>query len=452
MTEFCKVPRGAVCATPVVLPTPPLNEAPYNSTDVSAAFPVLGPGATVYVVGPRYVAADVVVWTSTDGGASFGPAVQVVPSGGYQGSSPSDVLAVGGGFDISSLNPGVNFTGVPTATSGADLTPAGGLTNITGSALGLSAGNPVEAYSRLDTNPDSIEFRSYTGTGDPNDAANWSAPAHVSDGELPRLAGGPKGLFLASQDAIGGLFKQVNVRRYVPGSGFGAPVTLQSDTPTDNIASMFQTPTSGQLLVAWQGTDAPNGGIGIRLYRSVDGGASFASIGPVAEGTPNWAADALRMAAADDGQGFLTFLEGGGGQRLLQVADLNPIDPLAVAGHSVAGSTITTQVTVGSGGTMVVAGLVKNATALAAAAARSGCRRVAHKCASSSFGARTLRLAKAGSYTIRLAANAAAKRALRRGRTLRVSETLTFRATTTHKTTIRTFTATVRGSRVVRHH
>jgi hypothetical protein len=452
VTEFCKVPRGATCTTPVVLPTPPLNAAPFNSTDVSAAFPVLGPGATVYVVGPRYVAADVVVWTSTDGGATFGPAAQVVPSGGYQGSSPTDVLAVGDGFDISSLNPGVNFTHTPAATSGADLTPAGGLTNITGSDLGLAAGNPVEAYSRLDTHPNAIEFRSYTGTGDPNDAANWSAPAHVTNGELPRLAGGPKGLFLASQDAIGGLFKQVNVRPYVPGSGFGAPVTLQSDTPTDNIGSMFQTPTSGQLLVAWQGTDAPNGGIGIRLYRSVDGGASFAPIGAVAEGTPNWSADALRVAAADDGQGFLTFLEGGGGQRLLQVADLNPIDPLAVAGHSVAGSTITTQVTVGSGGTMVVTGLVKNVTALASAARKSSCHKVAHKCVSSAFGAKTLRIAKAGRYTIRLAANATAKRALRRGRTLRVSETLTFRPTGAHKTTIRTFTATVHGSKVLRRH
>ena len=279
VTEFCKVPRGATCTTPVVLATPPLNNPPYNSTDVSAAFPVLGSGATVYVVGPRYVAADVVVWTSTDGGASFGPAVQVVPSGGFQGSSPTDVLAAGSGFDISSLNPGVNFTSTPAPTSGADLTPTGGLTNITGSSLGLAAGNPVEAYSRLDTHPDSIEFRGYTGTGDPNDAANWSAPAHVTNGELPRLAGGPKGLFLASQDAIGGLFKQVNVRRYVPGSGFGAPVTLQSDTPTDNIGSMFQTPTSGQLLVAWQGTDLPHGGsASVSTVRPTVGPASPPSV------------------------------------------------------------------------------------------------------------------------------------------------------------------------------
>jgi hypothetical protein len=423
VTEFCKVARGATCTNPVVLPTPPLNGAPYNSIDVSAAFPVLGPGATVYVVGPRYVA-------------------QVVPSGGFQGSNPTDVLAAGGGFDISSINPGVNFTSTPTPTTGADLTPPGGLTNITDSSLGLAAGNPVEAYSRLDTNPDSIEFRGYSGTGDVNDAANWSAPAHVTDGELPRLAGG----------AIGALFRQVNVRRYTPGAGFGRPVTLQSDTPTDNIGSMFQTPTSGQLLVAWQGTDQPNGGIGIRLYRSIDGGASFSAVGAVAQGTPNWAADALRMAAAADGKGFLTFVEGGGGQSLLQVADLNPIDPLTVAGHRVAGSTITTQVTLGSSGTMAVAGTVKNLTALASVARKITCRKVAHKCMSSAFGARTLRISKAGRYTIRLAANRAATRALSRGRTLRVSETLSFRPTGAHKTTVKTFTATVRGIKVPRRH
>src|SRR4051794_938978 len=43
-TMFCKVARGGACPAPIMLPPPPLNPAPYDSTDVTAAFPVLGPG------------------------------------------------------------------------------------------------------------------------------------------------------------------------------------------------------------------------------------------------------------------------------------------------------------------------------------------------------------------------------------------------------------------------
>ena len=98
----------------------------------------------------------------------------------------------------------------------------------------------------------------------------------------------------------------MDVRKYVPGSGFGAPVTLQTDNSDVEARTMFQTPGSGQVLVAWQGITQPDGGTGIRLYRSANGGASFASVGTIAEGTPNFAIgpDSIRMAAADDGQGF----------------------------------------------------------------------------------------------------------------------------------------------------
>ena len=168
VTQFCKVARGGKCTSPIVLATPPLNPAPFDSTDVSAAFPILGPGSTVYVVGPRFVAGDVVVWTSTDGGRSFGPAVQMTQSGAYAGTDPTNVLLAPAGLLISSHNPGLNFTslaGGPATTQGADLTPAGGLTNISASTLGLAGGgafgSPVEAFSLFNGNqPAPLEFRS----------------------------------------------------------------------------------------------------------------------------------------------------------------------------------------------------------------------------------------------------------------------------------------------------
>ncbi len=357
-TMFCRVARGGTCGKPIVLPAAPLNPAPFDSAQVSAAFPVLGGGSTVYVVGARFLAQDVVVWTSSDGGQSFGPAVQVAQSGAYRGSNPSEVLAAGAGFDVSSHNPGLFFLGVPATgagpASGADLAPLPLTT--AGSTLGLAGGgpfaNPVEAFTLLNgATPSTIDFTRYTGgpggAGDPNDPASWSAPAVVTTGVLPSLAGGPSGLFLASQDYDAtGRDPRVDVRRYT-GSGFGAPVTVQNDTPTDNAGRLFQTP-GGRLLVAWRGPERPDGVSTIRLYVSGDRGASFTAVGDVAAGTPNYVigVDSIRLAAADDGQGFVSFLDQGGGTQTLRVADLTPATsrtappPPPVLGRSVDATTV----------------------------------------------------------------------------------------------------------------
>ena len=470
VTQFCKVAREGKCTSPIVLSTPPLNPAPFDSTDVSAAFPVLGPGSTVYVVGPRFVAGDVVVWTSTDGGRSFGPAVQMTQSGAYAGSDPTNALLGPAGLMISSHNAGLNFTSLasgPATTQGADLTPAGGLTNISGSTLGLAgggaSGNPVEAFSLLNGNqPSPLEFRSYNGTGDPNDASTWSGAAQVTNGILPSLAGGPKGLFLASQDAANGTYTPVNVRKYVPGSGFGPPVTLQSDNSDVNAGNIFQTSGSGQLLVAWQGTTRPDGGTGIRLYRSTNGGGSYASVGDVAEGTPNFAIypDSIRIAAADDGQGFVSFLDYGGGQQLLRVADLDPIAELTTGKPTVSGSTITDTVLVNTSGTLAATTRVINGQALASVARAKGCKKgqvlaVVHgkrRCVSTSFGARKLKIHAGGKYTVRLAGNSISKRALSSGQTLHVRETITFPPATGGKPIVKTFTVIVHGRKTHKKH
>jgi hypothetical protein len=468
-TRFCKLARGGSCTSPIILATPPLNPAPYDSVDVSAAFPVLGAGSTVYVVGPRFVAGDVVVWTSTDGGATFGPAAQATQSGAYSGTNPTDVLMTGGDFFVSSHNPGLNFTAVPPGSppaTGADLTPAGGLTNITGSSLGLAnggSGNPVEAFSMANgSQPQTLEFRSYSGTGDPNDAANWSAPAQVATGTMPSLAGGPKGLFLSSQDAANGTYTPVRVRKYTPGSGFGAPVTLQTDTSNDNAGSIFQTPGSGQLLVAWQGIRRSDGGTAVHLYRSIDGGATFANVGDVAEGSPNYAIypESIRVAAADDGQGFVSFVDYGGGQQVLRVADLAPIPELTLGAASVTGSTITASVTLNTNGTLAATSSISNSAALAATARKHGCRKgqallrtkQGRRCVSSSFGAKRLSIPRAGKYTVRVSPNATSKRALAKGKSLHVAETLTFTPAHPGKPLVKTFTVTVRGHKAHKKH
>jgi hypothetical protein len=346
LTMFCKVPRGGTCANPIVLPTPPAGFG--GATNVDAGFPVLGSGQTVYVVGPRFIAQDVVVWTSTDGGITFGPPARF-PSGVSAGSNPTDVLAAPlGGFYISSHNPGLTFTSVPPSAGPApvtDLTPTPqALTNIGDSTLGLAAtGNPVEAFDMLNGGqPQTINFRSYSGT-------SWNPASEVTQGTQPSLAGGPSGLLLVSEDLdAAGHYTQINVRKYATGSGFGAPVaTLQTDTSYDNGGRIFQTP-GGRVLVAWQGQPRAGGGVAIRLYDSANGGA-FTRVGDVAEGAPSDAIYLIRLAAANDGQGFVSFHEIGSG--LLRVADLTQIKSATatVTALTTAGQAAAPKLTVGPG-------------------------------------------------------------------------------------------------------
>jgi len=315
----------------------------------------------------------------------------------------------------------------------------------------------VEAFSKLNgSQPQTIGYRAYTGPGDPNDAANWSGAVQVTGGILPSLAGGPKGLFLASQDLVNGRDRAVDVRKYT-GSGFGAPVQLSADTSDVNAGTIFET-GAGQVLVAWQGTARPDGGTAIRLYRSSNGGASFASVGDIAEGTPYFAiyGDSIRMAAANDGQGFVSFVDYGGGQQFLRVADLNPIAPkplLAIAKPTVLGSTITDRVLVNTAGKLIATTLITNGQALAVrvrACKRGQVRVRVHgrkRCVSDSFGTARLTVARAGGYTLRLSPSAATRRALSAGKTLHVVETVTFFSAAGGRPLVKVFAVTVHGKR-----
>jgi hypothetical protein len=455
-TVFCKVPRGGTCTSPVVLPTPPLNPAPYDSTQVSAAFPVLGDGSTVYVVGPRYVASDVVVWTSTDSGATFGPAAQVAMSGSYKGSNATDVLPTGASFDISSHNPGLNFTSVPASgtgpANGADLTPSDGLTNITGSALGLTSSNPLEVFSRANgAQPQTIDVTSYSGGGDPNSPAGWSAPAEVTSGTLPSLAGGTSGLFLASQDAVGDIYGPVDVRKYNGGSSFGPPVKIQSDTTGDNAGRIFETPATGQILVAWQGTTLSDGGTGVRLYRSINGGDSFTRVGDIGEGAPNYAIgpDSIRLAAAEDGQGFATFIDFGGGHSNLRVADFSPITELKLEPASVKAGTYVLNVpaAVSGPGTASALAVVPAAQAARARKCKPHFVRRHGKCVSAIYGTGSVHAKAAGTVRLKVKPTRRTLQSLRRGKHLRVMLTVTFRPSDGGKPVTRAERVTARGKK-----
>ncbi len=372
---FCRLPPGAKrCTDPVALSLPgagglagggALSGDELNGNQV---FPILGPGSVVWVVTSRYVADDTVIWTSTDGGRTFGapheipyyPSCSSTPcllpalSVSYSGMTDvDDVLPVtldDKTYDRqvessppsvywleSSNNPGLGFNfddtgelyGGPPNTSEFSFgnTGPGG---VGGSALGTTTvGEVVEAYW-LDSTPPKLAYYYFRQPPTPvpiSPQDGWKGPVTVATGYLPRLADGAAGLYMLSEDAGNPAQPNlVQIRHYSTTThSFGAPRTLTSNGAGDTnlfvgggLAENYRT---GELAAVWP--DYSNSGPSVmRLYLSSDGGSHFSSAQDVASAGAAYAAfDNARAAIADNGTGFVTFQDGRG----LQVADLEPL-------------------------------------------------------------------------------------------------------------------------------
>jgi hypothetical protein len=318
---FCKIPVGGSCTNPITLSIPGAVD---DTESVSGVFPVFGSGSTVYVVAPRYVKDDVVIWTSTNGGESFNAGT--VNAGGYSGkTNPSSVLLHGSELLIGADNAGLGFSETPAAGGpGHGFSfESPGVGGVAGSSLAVdSSGNPVEAYWNL-SNPYEVLFYRYKGTGHVYEEANWAGPTSVAAGYESKLAGGASGLFLVSQDYPGGGTEPttLDVRRYA-GTSFGPPVALAHDSSVDLFAggAIAEAP-SGLLAVAWPSFDP---GV-MRLFTSSNGGASFSESEIAHLGSAYSDMNNAQLAIGDNGQGWLTYSDAAG----LQVADLTPIPAAA---------------------------------------------------------------------------------------------------------------------------
>ncbi len=320
--EFCKVPKGGrACTAPIALPIP----APAEQVDgPSGAFPILGTGSTVYVVVPRYVQNDVLLYTSSDGGATFGAPIDVIH--GYSSKTgPDDVLLSGSEFLIGAENAGLGFSAFTTSGEGlGDLQLAepgpGGVADAT---MGLdSAGNPVQAWFNLNSGQYTIDFAHYNGSGSKTTEADWTGAQEVTKGYVPSLAGGAAGLFLLSQDfttPTESYAKGVDVRKYT-GSSFGAPLRLFTDKETDLYAggTIAESP-AGHVAVVWpEFYGVPQSEM--KFLLSTNGGASFTTEPNVAGLGSAYADDGnASLSIGDDNEGWVTFVDSAG----LQLANLS---------------------------------------------------------------------------------------------------------------------------------
>jgi hypothetical protein len=318
---FCRIPAGAATCNPRL--TLPVPGAVSSIDSVTAAFPVLGAGSTVYVVAPRYVSNDVVVYTSVNGGASFAAGV-VVPGGYSNQTDPTNVLSYESEFLIGAFNSQLGVSTSPAAGTGLSLAlPPGDL--VGGSSIGLdAASDPVLAYWTL-TDPYKALFFRYDGSGPVTSGTNWIGPTQVTNGYETKLSGGPGGLFLVSADQVGGEPPTaVNVRKYA-GSSFGPPVTLTNDGAPSLFTggAIAQSPSGGRLAVAWPGTRAADRRFVLRLHTSTDGGASFTSTDIADLSNGFFFGDKFQLGLADGGGGWLTYLDAAG---------LHLVDFSAIAG------------------------------------------------------------------------------------------------------------------------
>lgn len=329
--KFCKIAPGGGCA-PISLPVPggTLSDSP------NGAFPVFGPGSTIYVVGPRFAQNDIVFWTSTDGGVSFDTGTE---RNFYSSkTNPTDVFLQGGtNFLVGAYNAGVGFS---TAEVGAAV---GGVLNfanpgtggVISSSMGLAGTNPVIAYSNLSA-PFPLLFYRFKGGLPMTSEANWEGPIPVTSGYEPSLADGPAGLFMVSQDYTGGSNPDaINVRRF-EGTTFGAPRTLAVDATTNLFVggAIAQSPSGNRLAVAWPGIRAGDRAYVMRLFTSTDGGLTYAESQIARLGSSFAINHNADLATNDSGAGWIVFNSDG----TLRIADLSPIAGPAVAPPSPAPS------------------------------------------------------------------------------------------------------------------
>ncbi len=337
---FCKLAPGAhSCAHPLTLAVT-LAEV---GSSTNTPFPVLGPEGYVYVVAPSYDTDQMVIWQSTNGGASFGsPWVGQSPPGGEYAyncqveTNLDDVLAfnayggqydpsqglgtLGSGvgnleFEMSSANPDIDWTfayygqgcfakqpekpnqSLPEqhfsfGTAGGEESSLGWVSGAAGACPLSYPGDEVDAFEDDNTNPSTVRFYHYSSpTGPcsvieknlgPSGASNWSGPTVITQGAFPRLAGGAAGLFLLSGDSVSPPASEptaVDIRHY--------------DLATHNFGPPLQLAEVKRLDF---GTGGPTGGLG----------ESFTT-GELAAVWPDVAGDTSQLSAyisTDDGAHF----------------------------------------------------------------------------------------------------------------------------------------------------
>ncbi|MEA2389955.1 MAG: hypothetical protein QOK31_64, partial [Solirubrobacteraceae bacterium] len=304
--RLCKLPRGAsACASTTDLPV----AGPGTISSDARPF-VSVSGSTVRVLSYRYgfssgdFARDV-LFSSADGGATFGAGVQV----GNLHPNGDAVAGPGAGISlVNSAGASHSYQRVPTDGS-TQATTSAALSSqyLNGGSVALV--DPVKPLVVFDDGTNAA-FSVFNG-GPINDAASWSAPAVIGAATYERLAGGPSGVF--AMLATGG---HLEVRKF-GGTTFGSQTTIPSSASNNLSASDLVQDAAGRLQALWP--DASG-----NLFQSTsDDGVTWAT----QKLTTFADVRTMRGAAASDHGGVATWTAGTGGSAQVWATPLLPPPP-----------------------------------------------------------------------------------------------------------------------------
>jgi hypothetical protein len=304
--RYCRLKRGAPscdnpAATQRLVPVKSytgLGDSPARDRDVAGPR-VLSIGKQLVLLshrfGTQYPKPDgdpfalpytTLMWLSNDGGNSFvGPSIigWSAPSGDAVVFGPPGNESIATSTDIAERNT-AELTGgkVQVIRPGAYTSARADFGDGATGSLAADGGAPVVAF---DSGGRTL-VRRWNGTGDPNDRATWSAPVSVN-GTDPRLASGPRGLFVMTRRNSRVEVRKIDALTVRPAVTITRRLGLFEPT-------LFEGP-SGRLFAAWGSfTD-------VLLCSSADGVRWSRSESLLK--SPN--AGQMDLGAARDGGGFL---------------------------------------------------------------------------------------------------------------------------------------------------
>jgi hypothetical protein len=306
--SYCRIPRrGTTCEARTDL------EADIAGLGPDAPF-LLRDGSLLRIVVPKYAADRVVMWTSADNGATWGPQQQVY---GWANATDATEPILGpqpGSFTVASSNP-VNAV-LSAALNGSEsaTTDHAELPGAYGYDLQVAPTTDGGLVAVANDLMNTVYWRMTPG-GEPSASASWTGPAAIAVGEDSRLAGGPGGTYVLYSAGTPGN-PRAEVRRW-DGSGWGTPVALAGEQPYINDIAVGP---SGAVAAIWRHNDTPNR---LRLGLSTNAGASFALTTIARE---DGVMDDMDVAIANDNEGFAVF-EGpaSGATSPIRVASTDPL-------------------------------------------------------------------------------------------------------------------------------
>jgi hypothetical protein len=315
--HLCRLPRGATACE--------LNQAiAVPGTSLSRPF-VMVDGSTVRIVTYRYGLTgqrfdEIYRLTSADRGATF-------DAGAPIGTNPFyDAVPGPGTNTVSTIaNNSANFQRVSLDATSSDV-PVATLTPDHPYNPSIALIDPSSLLAVFANGSGAAQFRTFTsnGSNDPNSEPSWAPVQDFSPyAAYLRLAAGPNGVFLLSDNANG----NQEVRRWGVGS-FGAPVVIPGPTHefSGDTHDLYQD-AAGRLHLVWGMGDADGAHLG---YAVSDDGAAW-RVGRMDVADPrdvSKGVGGIRVAALADHVGVATWDNGGGSGSIVHARAIGPEPPV----------------------------------------------------------------------------------------------------------------------------